>query len=71
MPAKMGAYQSLKTEWVPAMGYSNFNKAQVFITRYIVVYYSQHRPHQHNGGLPPNKAEAKHNFVSYTVASFP
>ena len=44
--------------------------AQASITRYIVGYYSEHRPHQHNGGLPPNKAEAKYNLVSYTVASF-
>jgi putative transposase len=63
-------FRSLKSEWVPSMGYSNFNEAQASITRYIVGYYSQHRPHQHNGGLPPNKAEAKHSFVSYTVASF-
>jgi len=27
------------------------------IVGYITGYYSQTRPHQHNGGLPPNKAE--------------
>ena len=63
-------FRSLKTEWVPTTGYSSFNEAQVSITQYIVGYYSQQRPHQHNGGLPPNKAEAKYNLVSYTVASF-
>lgn len=63
-------FRSLKSEWVPTTGYSSFNEAQVSITQYIVGYYSEHRPHQHNGGLPPNKAEAKYNLVSYTVASF-
>ena len=63
-------FRRLKSEWVPTKGYSNFNDAQNAITQYIVGYYSQHRPHQHNGGLPPNKAEAKYNLVSYTVASF-
>jgi putative transposase len=63
-------FRSLKSESVPSMGYSNVNEAQASITQYIVGYYSEHRPHQHNGGLPPNKAEAKYNLVSYTVASF-
>ena len=45
-------------------------KAFSLIAQYIVGYYSQHRPHQHNGSLPPNKAEAKYNLVSCTVASF-
>ena len=63
-------FRSLKSEWVPTKGYSSFNEAQTSITQYIVGYYSQHRPHQHNGGLPPNKAEAKYNLISYTVASF-
>ena len=64
------SFRSLKREWVPRTGYSSFNEAQVYITQYIVEYYSQHRPHQHNGGLPPNKAETKYYLVSYTVASF-
>jgi putative transposase len=62
--------RSLKSEWVPTKGYSSFNDAQAAITQYIVGYCSHHRPHQHNGGLPPYKAEAKYNLVSYTVASF-
>ena len=63
-------FRSLNSEWVPSMGYSDFNTAQAAITRYIVGYYCQQRPDQHNGGFPPNKAEAKHNLYSYTVASF-
>jgi putative transposase len=62
--------RSLKTEWVTTTEYSSFNEAQVSIAQYIVGYYSQHRPDQHNVGLPPNKVEAKYNLVSYTVASF-
>jgi putative transposase len=62
-------FRSLKSEWVPT-GYSSFNQALASITQYIVGYYSQHRPHQHNGGLPPNKAEAKCNLVSKAVVSF-
>ena len=62
-------FRSLKSEWVPTTGYSSFNEAQASITQYIVGYCSEHRPHQHNGGLPPNKAEAKHSVVSYTLAS--
>ena len=45
-------------------GYSILNQAQALIAQYIVGYYSQHRPHQHNGGLLPNKAEGKYNLVS-------
>ena len=63
-------FRSLKSEWVPTTGYSSFKQAQASITQYIVGYYSPHRPHQHNGGLPLNKAEAKCNLVSYIVASF-
>ena len=53
-------FRSLKSEWVPTKGCSNFNEAQVSITQSIVGYYSQHSPHQHNGGLPQNKAEARY-----------
>jgi putative transposase len=42
-------FRSLKSEWVPPTGYSCFNDVKVSITQYIVGYYSQHRPHQHNG----------------------
>ena len=61
---------SLKSEWVPTTGYASFNEALTSIIQYIVGYYSQHRPHQHNGGLLPNKAEARYNLVSKAVASF-
>ena len=63
-------FRSLKSEWLPTTGYSSFNQAQALITQYTVGYYSPHRPHKHNGGLPLNKAEAKCNLGSYAVASF-
>jgi putative transposase len=50
-------FRSLKTEWVPAPGYRSFADAQRSILNYIMGYYCPVRPHQHNGGIPPNKAE--------------
>ncbi|CRL60866.1 Integrase core domain protein [Proteus penneri] len=37
-------FRSLKTEWIPTLGYRNFIEAQQEITRYIIGYYSQLRP---------------------------
>lgn len=50
-------FRSLKTEWIPTIGYRTFNEAKIDITKYIIGYYSQVRPHQHNGGLAPNESE--------------
>ena len=50
-------FRSLKTEWVPTMGYRSFAEAQRSIIEYITTYYSPVRPHQNNAGLPPNKTE--------------
>ena len=50
-------FRSLKTEWVPKRGYTRFIEADTAITDYIVGYYSQLRPHQHNDGNSPNEAE--------------
>nr|KJZ13160.1 integrase [Pseudoalteromonas rubra] len=63
-------FRSLKTEWVPVAGYSNFASAQHHITRYITGYYSQIRPHQYNGGLAPNESERRYWENSKTVANF-
>jgi putative transposase len=52
-------FRSLKTEWLPSLCYTNFTEAKHSITNYIVGYYSQTRPHQHNRGLSPNTAEKK------------
>lgn len=50
-------FRSLKTEWMPEVGYGSFDEAKHAITEYILGYYSQFRPHTHNDGLPPNRAE--------------
>jgi len=50
-------FRSLKTEWVPTMGYPSFDEAKQSITDYIIGYYSQLRPHRHNNYLSPNMAE--------------
>ncbi|SHN92988.1 Mobile element protein [Bathymodiolus heckerae thiotrophic gill symbiont] len=56
-------FRSLKTEWVPETGYRSFVEAKNAVIRYIIGYYSQVRPHQHNGGLSPNAAEQKFWFA--------
>lgn len=63
-------FRSLKTEWMPKQGYQSFTEAKQSIVRYIVGYYSQTRPHQHNGGISPNAAEANYWNTSKAVASF-
>ncbi len=50
-------FRSLKSEWVPQTGYESFSQAKANIINYIIGYYSQVRPHQHNEGLAPNIAE--------------
>jgi len=51
-------FRSLKTEWVPRLGYKSIQQAKHHILNYILGYYSKVRPHQHNGGLAPNQIEA-------------
>ncbi len=63
-------FRSLKNEWVPVTGYINFSEAAHAITDYIVAYYSSLRPHDYNGGLPPNESENRYWKNSKAVASF-
>jgi putative transposase len=56
-------FRSLKTEWVPEIGYRSFVEAKHAVINYIIGYYNQVRPHQHNGGLSPNAAEQKFWFA--------
>lgn len=62
-------FRSLKTEWVQEVGYCSFAEAKRSVYDYIVGYYSQLRPHQHNGGLSPNKAEELFVNSSKTAAN--
>ncbi|EJF7711584.1 IS3 family transposase [Providencia rettgeri] len=63
-------FRSLKNEWVPVTGYISFSEAAHAITDYIVGYYSEVRPHEYNGGLPPNESENQYRKNSKTVANF-
>jgi putative transposase len=63
-------FRSLKTEWVPTIGYGSFQEAKNSIINYIAGYYSQTRPHQHNSGLSPNESERKFWIEYKTVAKF-
>ena len=53
-------FRSLKSEWVPEVGFASFKEAEFEICRYIGGYYSQIRPHTFNGELTPAKAEANY-----------
>ncbi|KAF0809710.1 transposase OrfAB subunit B [Alcanivorax sp. S71-1-4] len=57
-------FRSLKTEWVPPLGYRSPEAARKDVGQYLMGYYNQQRPHRHNGGLSPAKAEEKLNVVS-------
>lgn len=63
-------FRSLKTEWVPQSGYSNLEEAKSDIWNYIIGYYSNIRPHQHNNGLTPNRAEDNYANRSISVTKF-
>jgi len=60
-------FSSLKSEWVPGIGYCYYTQAAQEIINYIVGYYSQVRPHQHNRGLAPNRAKEVFNSSSKIV----
>ncbi|ROL70737.1 hypothetical protein BHU25_16900 [Pseudomonas vranovensis] len=57
-------FRSLKTEWVPTVGYLSASLAQQEIGRFLMQRYNWQRPHQFNSGLPPAVAEEKLNVVS-------
>jgi len=63
-------FRSLKSEWIPEVGYRSFAEAKSAITNYIIGYYSELRPHQHNSMLPPNLAEQNYCDASKAVANF-
>lgn len=61
-------FRSLKRGWVPTMGYHSFVQAKHNIIDYIIGYYSQVRPHKHNGGFAPNVAE-ENCWIDYNFAA--
>jgi len=52
-------FRSLKTEWVPTLGYATIDEAHRDISHYLMHRYNWLRPHQFNDGLPPAIAEEK------------
>ena len=61
-------FRSLKTEWVPEIGYPNNAAAKQSVIEYMIGYYSDLRPHRHNDGLPANGAEKKYWSTKKPVA---
>ncbi|TPV49248.1 IS3 family transposase [Pseudomonas fluorescens] len=57
-------FRSLKTEWIPTLGYRTAQEAQRDISHFLMHRYNWIRPHQFNGGLAPARAEEKLNVVS-------
>ena len=57
-------FRSLKTEWIPSVGYMSVQQAQKDISHYLMHRYNWIRPHTFNGGLTPAQAEKKLNAVS-------
>ena len=50
-------FRSLKTEWIPTVGYMTAQEAHRDISHYLMHRYNWIRPHQFNGGLAPPRAE--------------
>ena len=50
-------FRSLKTEWIPSVGYMSVQQAQKDISHYLMHRYNWIRPHTFNGGLTPAQAE--------------
>lgn len=57
-------FRSLKSEWVPNLGYTTTQQAQRDISHYLMHWYNWIRPHQFNQGLAPAVAEEKLKTVS-------
>lgn len=57
-------FRSLKTEWIPTVGYMTAQEAHRDISHYLMHWYNWIRPHQFNNGLASTHAEKKLNVVS-------
>ncbi len=57
-------FRSLKTEWVPLIGYMSLAEARKDIGHYLMEYYNYQRPHQYNDGVPPALAEEQTKLQS-------
>jgi len=59
-------FRSLKSEWIPTLGYRSKIEAAKDIGFYLMQYYNYNRPHQYNNGIPPAKAENPAYLLSGT-----
>ncbi len=50
-------FRSLKSEWIPALGYRNLPEAKKDVGGYLMDYYNRQRPHTFNDGISPVAAE--------------
>ena len=57
-------FRSLKSEWIPSVGYMSAALANQDIGRFLMQRYNWRPPHQFNEGLAPAVAEEKLNAVS-------
>jgi len=57
-------FRSLKSEWIPALGYRSHIEAKRDIGSYLMDYYNRQRPHAFNDGMPPVVAEEKLKTLS-------
>ncbi len=63
-------FRSFKTEWMNKGGYCDDIEVKHSINDYIIGYYNNVRPHQHNKGLAPNYVEDIFWKNSKKVSSF-
>lgn len=66
----LSRYRAGRLMEMPTYGYRSFLQAQHHTVKYLIGYYSQLRPQQHNVGMSPNMAEQKHWINYKPVASF-
>lgn len=57
-------FRSLKTEWVPELGYDSLDEVKNDFGIYLMAYYNWERPHSKNDGLPPAIRERQRNLLS-------
>ncbi|GAA3895911.1 hypothetical protein GCM10022228_03580 [Halomonas cibimaris] len=57
-------FRSLKTEWIPALGYTALHTTRQDIGDYLMGYYNRQRPHAFNGEISPVVTEEKLNVLS-------
>jgi putative transposase len=57
-------FRSLKTEWIPKLGYTSFEAAKRDVGSYLMAYYNWQRPNTFNGGLAPAIKEKQLNLLS-------